>query len=1062
MKKTLLALSILLVSALAALLAAPSFIDWNPYRGAIADWLSERTGHPVALDGPMSLSLLPSPALSVEGLRIASAEGEGARNLAAVPRLTARLNLLPLLAGRAEVTEVVLSAPELALELQPDGSLAPPRTAPTAPAAEQPGWLRSVELRRLVVQDGRAMLHDAASGRELLAEAVRMELQADEGGSRIEAEGGFTLNGTGLGFTLTGRRPTAGATAVPLQAELTLPDEAGRIGFSGSLGLGEKPQLEGSVTAAADSAGRFLALLTGPATAMLQQGALAAQPLQFRSGLVAADRRLSLSDGELVLGETSLRTQLSFDLPTAPGAAPHGNIGLRTNLLPLDGLLPATLASDAPPAAMLAALEGALRGIPEGLQLDLEAEGARLRGRDIRRLQLAFVSQADVLQIGRLSALLPGETELSLAGTLGRSGPASTSLEGQLRGQDLRSTLDWAGLLPPDMPATLLRNIALSGRLQLAPQSLGLRDLSLELDDVTLAGSLFVDRSFAGRLDGAFAGQRLSLERYRPLLARLGLPLPAVQTYPELVAALSAGAGDPQAVKLALDLGALNLSPLPPLERFRIDAERRAQALDLRGLEVISDSGVTVKAQATVPDIADPAAASGVVEVVAPDGGALLPFLPAGPYRLDAVPGPVSLRAQVRTEAETALVNADLKLGAENSLQLAGSLASLEPSRPQADATLRVTVKDAALLPRLLPEGAAAALPPLLRQFDLYGRLVLAEDRLMVSDIQGALGTTAIAATLAVNDIGKPEARRAVLGIRAGDIDLAALLPEDGSAARLAAAARALPAPLELSLTAASLRWGTHSLSGVALLGRASAEVVEIEQLDGTLGSGRIGLALKQDAARTELGLTGQAVPLPAEGLGWNGWSVGGGTADLEARLVFPADAPLDMARLQDGSLLFLMKGGSVGGIDLPAIASRVAEGPPAAPAPAAATPTPAAVPAPPPEPADAALAALDAALLPGFEGGTTPVEQFYARLEGKDGTVRIVSGDLRSAAGRIAATGDIDLQQNRLAVQLEAQLAAPEGVPGFSASLLGPVATPRRSLQAAELSRFLARGTNP
>lgn len=1033
LKKTILAIVILLVSFVAALLAAPSFIDWNPYRPAIAAWASQQAGRPVALDGPIALTLLPSPALSVQNLRISDVEGGGGADLLHAARMTAQLNLWPLLAGRAEVTQVVLSQADIVLETAADGS-GNWRRGPSAlpqPAADD-SWLQSVDLRRLVLENSSLTLRDKDGRRTLKLDKLAAELQAEASDGPWALDGGFTLGERAMRLKLRTRRLTAGATALPLEATLTLPDAEGHVVFAGNAALGTQPQLEGTLSVDATRAGAVLALADGTAAALLAQAPLAAEPLEFKGTLAASPRHVSLDGAELTLGDSLLHVSLQHDAPEAPETLGHLTLGLRTTMLPLDGLLPPALLPDI--AAAPAALERLARAMPPGLQLDLEADAAKLKGGDLRRLHVLFVAQSDVLQVSSLSALLPGDAELSLSGSLGRSGPMALSLEGKLRSQDARGLLGWAGLLPDDMPPELLRNLSLQTRLQVGPQSLGLRDLSLELDDLSLGGSLFIDRSFAGRLDAAFSGKNLALEQYRPLLVRLGLALPSVDSYPRLLQSLSTAAGSPGALKLALDLGDFNLSPLPPLEKLRVDLERRGEALDLKGLETVSSSGVSMRLQAKVDNPQDLGSASGVAELTAPDGASLEPFVPPGFVRLQAVPGPISLRAQLRNQADTATVNADLRAGADNGIQLAGSLAMLDPAHPQVDATLRATVKDAALVENLLPAVSGAALPPMLRRFDLFGHIVMGDDRLMVSDIQGTVAGTAIAATLAVDDLSKPESRKAVLGVRAGDVDLADLLPGGGDPLALAAQ---LPMPVELSLTAANVVWGAQRVAGLATMAQLSPGAIDIEKLDGTLNGGRIGLALHRDAERLQLGLTGQGVGVPASGLAWNGWSLAGGTVNLEASLDFPADAGMDPAKLKDGTVKFLMTGGTLGGLDLGAMAAHVAA-----------------------PPAEGTGAALGAALAPELSRGTTPVQQLFGEVKLAQGVATLNSIDLRSAAGRVSASdGQVDLAQQRLGLELDVQLATPEGAPPFTASILGPLASPNRTVLAGALAQFLSRG---
>lgn len=65
------------IAALVILLAVavPSLMDWNRYKGEVASRVQAATGRTVTIAGPLSVRLLPSPALSAEGVTIGNPAG---------------------------------------------------------------------------------------------------------------------------------------------------------------------------------------------------------------------------------------------------------------------------------------------------------------------------------------------------------------------------------------------------------------------------------------------------------------------------------------------------------------------------------------------------------------------------------------------------------------------------------------------------------------------------------------------------------------------------------------------------------------------------------------------------------------------------------------------------------------------------------------------------------------------------------------------------------------------------------------------------------------------------
>ena len=137
MKKFLYGISALLGLTIVAALIVPGLIDWDRYRDQIIARASQELGRDLSVDGNISMSILPIPAFSVTGIRVANLEGAGTREMVQLKSLNVQVALLPLLAGSIEVTRIVLVEPEIILERLLDGranwSLVDPKVAGPSP-----------------------------------------------------------------------------------------------------------------------------------------------------------------------------------------------------------------------------------------------------------------------------------------------------------------------------------------------------------------------------------------------------------------------------------------------------------------------------------------------------------------------------------------------------------------------------------------------------------------------------------------------------------------------------------------------------------------------------------------------------------------------------------------------------------------------------------------------------------------------------------------------------------------------------------------------------------------
>ena len=143
LKKILIGILALLLLLVLAALIGPRFVNWNGYKDRVAAAVLQATGRALAIDGNISLALLPSPTLSVEGVRLANLPGGSAPDMAQLKSLDVHVALIPLMSGRIQVTRISLLEPVILLERLPDGranwQLQPQAQAGGEVASEAPG-----------------------------------------------------------------------------------------------------------------------------------------------------------------------------------------------------------------------------------------------------------------------------------------------------------------------------------------------------------------------------------------------------------------------------------------------------------------------------------------------------------------------------------------------------------------------------------------------------------------------------------------------------------------------------------------------------------------------------------------------------------------------------------------------------------------------------------------------------------------------------------------------------------------------------------------------------------
>src|SRR5581483_803882 len=116
MKKVAYVIGGIVVLIVVAALVAPFFVDLNNYKPQIEAKAKEATGRDLKIEGPISLSILPLPSVSVSGIKFGNAPGGSAPNMAEIDSATVKVAIMPLLSHKAEITDIVLAHPTIVLE----------------------------------------------------------------------------------------------------------------------------------------------------------------------------------------------------------------------------------------------------------------------------------------------------------------------------------------------------------------------------------------------------------------------------------------------------------------------------------------------------------------------------------------------------------------------------------------------------------------------------------------------------------------------------------------------------------------------------------------------------------------------------------------------------------------------------------------------------------------------------------------------------------------------------------------------------------------------------------
>ncbi|MFI5000339.1 MAG: AsmA family protein, partial [Reyranellales bacterium] len=447
-KKLLIAVGGVVGLVIVAALVVPSLIDVNTYKPMIVAEVKKATGRDLVIDGSISLSILPTPRVSLSGVTFANVAGAKNPHMVEIKSVSVKPSVLALLGGNVEVSEVTLVEPKIVLEINAEGKPNwefAPSVAEAKPAAPKPSSPKPLSLGRMTLEDGTLIFSDSKTGLSVVAEKANFTASVGSLDGPYSLAGGATLNGAPLKLDLS----VSGKGTDGYAAEMALEAGGGKLGFKGTLSeLGPDARAGGVATVSAESltgfVGTLLALAGQPAPALPP---LLAGKFSFDGSVDISQTAFAAKDFKMSLGSDSGSGSLSVKLK--PALAVDGKLVVPK--LDLDKWLAALSQPAASPTAGKAAAPAAPAAASGGSMLAsvtakvaLEVGEVIYNKAAIRNVALELDARGGAVAVPKLAATLPGDMVLQAKSTMSGD-PAKPTVSGEfsLVGPKLRDTLQW-------------------------------------------------------------------------------------------------------------------------------------------------------------------------------------------------------------------------------------------------------------------------------------------------------------------------------------------------------------------------------------------------------------------------------------------------------------------------------------------------------------------------------------------------------------------------------------------------------------------------------------------
>ncbi len=305
----------LLVVAAIGVFVLLNNIDFNRFRGAIAEQVGKATGRQVTIAGDFELSISLTPTVSFADVTLANASWGSRPDIVRVKRLEVEMELLPLLFGETRVRRVVLVGADILMETNDKGIgnwvLGTIGEEEVAPGSESGGARTLPTVNVVVIEDAIITYRSGVTGELQTLTLAEASFEAESRTSPIAFALDGAVNGQPLSLTGSLGSVEVLGSGTPLPVEFSLQAGGASVTAKGAI---ERPAQGEGIAFALTASGDSLASL-GP----LFGGTLPALgPYEIAGTLSNPSGAYKLADAAIKLGGSDLRGEVILALGERP------------------------------------------------------------------------------------------------------------------------------------------------------------------------------------------------------------------------------------------------------------------------------------------------------------------------------------------------------------------------------------------------------------------------------------------------------------------------------------------------------------------------------------------------------------------------------------------------------------------------------------------------------------------------------------------------------------------------------------------------------------------------
>ncbi|MEX0692892.1 MAG: AsmA family protein [Rhodospirillales bacterium] len=335
-------LVVVLVAVVVAGVAILGSMDFNQYKGLVAEQAKKATGRDLQIAGDMKLEISLNPAIAVNGVTFANANWGSKPAMVTVEKFAAEVSLIPLLTGQIVINRLLVEGVDLLAETDKNGvgnwEFGAAEKSAEASGGGGVGALPSID--KVVMRDIKVTYKDGITGVEHRVALDELTAAAGSVSTPVKIDARGSLNEKI--FTASG---TLGSVAQMTSADSVYPVDivAEALGvktsYKGTLGTpGGSIAVDGQMAVNIASLKETLSEAADIVPELKDVPAIGADKIDLASRVKFDGKTATLSGMTLLAG----KTDLAGNVTAVISGKPTVDVTLTSNLIDLDELLPAS------------------------------------------------------------------------------------------------------------------------------------------------------------------------------------------------------------------------------------------------------------------------------------------------------------------------------------------------------------------------------------------------------------------------------------------------------------------------------------------------------------------------------------------------------------------------------------------------------------------------------------------------------------------------------------------------------------------------------------------------